>query len=157
MPSPRPSCLSPRRLAEAAVARPGRVLAIWGRLVVIGFLLIGGLLGSALSSEGVITSNPESTRAEELIDERLPQRDEVDGRRNLPATGSVSIEADGSRHGMSCDHCAASVTEEVQQVDGVAAVVVDLEAGRVTVHGQGFSDEAVRAAVDEAGYEVVGA
>jgi hypothetical protein len=47
--------------------------------------------------------------------------------------------------------------EEMQQVDGVAAVVVDLEAGRVTVQGQGFSDEAVRAAVDEAGYEVVGA
>jgi copper chaperone len=45
---------------------------------------------------------------------------------------------------MSCNHCAASVTEEVQQVC-------------VTVHGQGFSDEAVRAAVDEAGYEVVGA
>ena len=65
--------------------------------------------------------------------------------------------AKGSRHGMSCDHCAASATEEVQQVDGVAAVVVDLEAGRVTVQGQGFSDEAVRAAVDEAGYEVVGA
>ena len=58
---------------------------------------------------------------------------------------------------MSCDHCGASVTEEVQQVDGVTAVVVDLEAGRVTVQGQGFSDEAVRAAVDEAAYEVVAA
>jgi putative drug exporter of the RND superfamily len=78
MPSPRPSRLSPRRLAEAAVARPGRVLAIWGGLVVVGLLLIGGLLGSALSSEGDVTSNPESKRAEELIDERLPQRDEVD-------------------------------------------------------------------------------
>jgi copper chaperone CopZ len=43
----------------------------------------------------------------------------------------------------------------VQQVDGVTAVVVDLEAGRVAVQGQGLSDEAVRAAVDEAGYEVV--
>ena len=47
--------------------------------------------------------------------------------------------------------------EEVQQVDGVTAVVVDLEAGRVTVQVQGFSDEAVRAVVDEAGYGVVGA
>jgi copper chaperone CopZ len=45
----------------------------------------------------------------------------------------------------------------VQQVDGAAAVVVDLEAGRVTVQGQGFSDEAAGAAVDEAGYEVGGA
>jgi copper chaperone len=67
------------------------------------------------------------------------------------------VTAKPPRHGMSCDHCAASVTEEVQQVDGVTAVVVDLEAGRVTVQGQGLSDEAVRAAVDKAGYEVVGA
>jgi copper chaperone len=44
--------------------------------------------------------------------------------------------------------------EEVQQVDGVTAVVVDLEASRVTVQGRGCSDEAVRAAVDKAGYEV---
>jgi copper chaperone len=71
--------------------------------------------------------------------------------------GSASIEADASRHGMSCDHCAASVREEVQQVDGIAALVVDLEAGRVTVRGRGFSDEAVRVAVGKAGYEVVGA
>jgi copper chaperone len=47
--------------------------------------------------------------------------------------------------------------EDAQQVDGVTAVVVDFQAGRVTVQGQGFSDEVVRAAVDEAGYEVVGA
>jgi hypothetical protein len=48
-------------------------------------------------------------------------------------------------------------TEKVQQVEGVTAVVADVEAARVTVQGQGFSDEAVRAAVDEAGYEVVAA
>ena len=57
---------------------------------------------------------------------------------------------------MSCEDCAASVSEEVQQVIGVAAVVVDLEAGHVTVRGRGCSEEAVRAAVDYAGYEVVG-
>ena len=74
----RGSRLSPRRLAEIAVARPRRVFGVWGALVVAGFLLIGGLLGSALSSEGDVTSNPESKRAEELIDERFPQRDEVD-------------------------------------------------------------------------------
>jgi copper chaperone CopZ len=42
-------------------------------------------------------------------------------------------------------------------MDGVTAVVVDLEAGRLAVQGQGFSDGAVRAQVEEAGYEVVGA
>jgi uncharacterized membrane protein YdfJ with MMPL/SSD domain len=54
------------------------MLVIWGALVLVGFVLIGGFLGSALSSEGDVTSSPESKRAEELIDERLPQRDGVD-------------------------------------------------------------------------------
>src|SRR5918999_2003659 len=78
MPAARTSRLSPRRLAESAVARPGRVLAVWGALVLLGFVLIGGLLGSALSSEGDVTSTPESKRAEQLIDERLPQGTDVD-------------------------------------------------------------------------------
>jgi len=54
------------------------VLVIWAGLVLVGFALIGGFLGSALSSEGDVTSEPESKQAEELIDERFPQRDPVD-------------------------------------------------------------------------------
>ena len=57
--------------------------------------------------------------------------------------------------GMTCGHCAMSVAEEVEQVPGVTAVEVDLEAGRVAVRGDGFSDEAIGDAVAEAGYEVV--
>lgn len=56
--------------------------------------------------------------------------------------------------GMTCDHCVRSVREEVSEVAGVERVDVDLDSGRLTVGGAGFSDEAVRAAVDEAGYEV---
>jgi len=59
-------------------------------------------------------------------------------------------------HGMTCGHCVTAVAEEVEQVPGVTGVDVDLEAGRVVVRGEGFSDEAIRDAVDEAGYEVVG-
>src|ERR671914_3149700 len=69
---------SPRQLAAIAVARPRRVLAVWALVALVGFALISGLLGSALSSEGDVTSNPESKQAEELIDERFPQRDPVD-------------------------------------------------------------------------------
>jgi putative drug exporter of the RND superfamily len=72
------SRLSPRRLAAVSVARPRRVLAVWGAVALVGFVLIGGLLGSALSSEGDVTNNPESKRAEELIDARLPERDALD-------------------------------------------------------------------------------
>jgi copper chaperone CopZ len=57
--------------------------------------------------------------------------------------------------GMSCGHCVSSVTEEVTGVAGVTDVRVDLEAGKVTVTSEGDVDDAsVRAAIDEAGYEV---
>ncbi len=56
--------------------------------------------------------------------------------------------------GMTCSHCVSSVREEVSEVPGVTAVDVDLSTGRLTVTGDGFSDDAVAAAVAEAGYEV---
>ena len=56
--------------------------------------------------------------------------------------------------GVHCAHCRAAIIEEVEQVDGVDAVDVDLEEKRVVVRGAGFDDDAVRAAIDEAGYDV---
>ena len=56
--------------------------------------------------------------------------------------------------GMHCAHCEAAVARELNAVDGVEAVDVDLESKRVTVKGQGLDDAALRAAIDEAGYEV---
>jgi copper chaperone len=56
--------------------------------------------------------------------------------------------------GMTCDHCVLSVTEEVSEVPGVEDVDVDLGSGRLVVRGD-VADDAVRAAVSEAGYEVV--
>ena len=59
--------------------------------------------------------------------------------------------------GMTCGHCVSSVTEEVSQVPGVTAVDVDLATGGLTVTSAAPVDEsAVRAAVEEAGYEVAG-
>jgi copper chaperone len=55
--------------------------------------------------------------------------------------------------GISCGHCRVAITGEVSQVAGVSAVDVDLAAKRVTVTG-GYDDDAVRAAIDEAGYDV---
>jgi copper chaperone CopZ len=57
--------------------------------------------------------------------------------------------------GMTCSHCVLSVREEVSEVPGVSSVDVDLDTGRMTVSGENVDDEAVRAAVVEAGYEVV--
>jgi copper chaperone len=56
--------------------------------------------------------------------------------------------------GMTCEHCVRSVTEEVSQVPGVTGVDVDLAGGSVTVTGAA-DGAAVRAAVAEAGYQVV--
>jgi copper chaperone len=57
-------------------------------------------------------------------------------------------------NGMTCDHCVLSVTEEVGEVAGVEQVDVELASGRLVVRGTGISDDAVKAAVAEAGYEV---
>ncbi|MFJ6086796.1 heavy-metal-associated domain-containing protein [Streptomyces sp. NPDC092369] len=58
--------------------------------------------------------------------------------------------------GMTCEHCAASVKEEVSEVAGVSEVVVDLAANSVTVHGTDLDDARLRAAIVEAGYAVAG-
>lgn len=54
--------------------------------------------------------------------------------------------------GMTCGHCVNSVTDEVGKVAGVDSVSVDLDTGNVTVSGEGYTDDQIRAAVDEAGY-----
>ncbi|MEU4788938.1 heavy-metal-associated domain-containing protein [Micromonospora tulbaghiae] len=61
-------------------------------------------------------------------------------------------------NGMTCGHCVNSVSTELSALPGVTDVQVDLAGGRVTVTSQNPLDaNAVRAAVDEAGYDLVGA
>ncbi|WP_209324314.1 heavy-metal-associated domain-containing protein [Brevibacterium renqingii] len=60
--------------------------------------------------------------------------------------------------GMTCGHCEAAVKEELGALPGVSDVAVDLNAGGdspVTITSEAELDAAaIRAAVDEAGYEV---
>lgn len=56
--------------------------------------------------------------------------------------------------GMSCGHCRAAITAEVEKLAGVSSVDVDLETKRVAVAGTELDDDDVRAAIDEAGYDV---
>ncbi|MER7584380.1 heavy-metal-associated domain-containing protein [Kitasatospora sp. NPDC097691] len=59
--------------------------------------------------------------------------------------------------GMTCGHCVTSVTAELTKIDGVTDVAVDLASGRVTVGStRPLADTDVAAAVDEAGYDLVG-
>lgn len=58
--------------------------------------------------------------------------------------------------GMTCGHCVNAVSAEVGAIPGVTAVTVDLTSGEVTVtSAQALDMQAVHAAVDEAGYELV--
>ncbi|MER5385826.1 heavy-metal-associated domain-containing protein [Streptomyces sp. NPDC002688] len=59
--------------------------------------------------------------------------------------------------GMSCGHCEGSVSGEISEISGVTSVKAVASTGEVTVVSEAALDEnAVRAAVDEAGFELVG-
>ena len=55
--------------------------------------------------------------------------------------------------GMSCSHCEHAVSSELLAVEGVESVDVDLATKLVVVRGATLDDEALRAAIEEAGYE----
>ena len=56
--------------------------------------------------------------------------------------------------GVSCEHCVSAIEGAVGPLDGVESVRVDLESRTVVV--QGGDDDAIRAAIDDAGYDVAG-
>lgn len=56
--------------------------------------------------------------------------------------------------GVHCNSCALNITDELETVSGVASIDVEVEAGRVTVRGDGFTDAQVAEAVRSAGYEM---
>lgn len=59
--------------------------------------------------------------------------------------------------GMSCGHCEGAVSSEISEIEGVTAVKAVASTGEVTVTSAADpDDEKVRAAVDEAGFELVG-
>ncbi|MFE5815719.1 heavy-metal-associated domain-containing protein [Streptomyces sp. NPDC056479] len=59
--------------------------------------------------------------------------------------------------GMSCGHCEGAVSGEISELPGVSSVKAVASTGEVTVvSAAALDDEAVRAAVDEAGFELVG-
>lgn len=74
------------------------------------------------------------------------------------ATAIGAVSADYLVEGMTCSHCVSSVTEELTAVDGVERVAVELRAGAASVvtvtSARPISDDAVRAAVEEAGYSL---
>ena len=57
--------------------------------------------------------------------------------------------------GMTCGHCAMSVTNELATLQGVSNVHVDHQAGKATVEADGVTNDQISEAVAEAGYKAV--
>jgi copper chaperone CopZ len=67
----------------------------------------------------------------------------------------MSVRSTYTVTGMTCGHCVSAVTSELSRLPGVIDVQVDLASGRVVVDSAGeLPVETVRAAVDEAGYQL---
>ncbi|MFF9867972.1 MULTISPECIES: heavy-metal-associated domain-containing protein [unclassified Streptomyces] len=78
-----------------------------------------------------------------------------DSAAQTPAAGAVTTVYQVT--GMTCGHCEGAVSSEISEIPGVTSVTAEAATGRVTVVSEAALDEAaVRAAVDEAGYELVG-
>jgi copper chaperone len=59
--------------------------------------------------------------------------------------------------GMTCDHCASAVRAEISKLAGITAVEVDVATGGVRIAGNRLPDDAaLRAAIEEAGYNLAG-
>jgi copper chaperone CopZ len=78
------------------------------------------------------------------------------------ATSDVQIQGTGVTtvykvSGMTCGHCESAVSQEISALDGVTGVEAVAKTGEVTVTSAApLDEEAVRSAVDEAGYDLVG-
>jgi len=58
--------------------------------------------------------------------------------------------------GMSCNHCVNHVKEALNELKGVSAILVSLDTKSAEIEvAEGVKDEDIKAAIDEAGYEVV--
>jgi RND superfamily putative drug exporter len=138
-------------LARFSAVHPWRVLIVWGLLLAASVVAIGTLLGSAYTSDGSITSNPESMRAEEVIAENVTEGDRIDDavvihsadltsddaefkdfvagvRSSIEATGAAETVRDpyaADRSGLSEDGHAAVVTLVLgpDPEDGIAEVL----------------------------------
>jgi RND superfamily putative drug exporter len=57
---------------------PWRVVTAWGLILAASVVAIGALIGSAFTSDGSITTNPDSTRAAQVLADNFSKADRID-------------------------------------------------------------------------------
>ena len=67
-----------QRLARFSAAHPWRMIVSWVMVLLASVVAIGALLGSALTTDQAITSDPESKQAADLMMASFPHEDGVD-------------------------------------------------------------------------------
>jgi RND superfamily putative drug exporter len=68
----------PQRLARSAAVHPWRVVSVWALILAASVMAIATLIGSAFSSDGTITTNPDSSKAGQVLAENFSQADRTD-------------------------------------------------------------------------------
>lgn len=58
--------------------------------------------------------------------------------------------------GMTCGHCVKSVDTALNALEGITEVKVDLEGNKATVEANGIEDKAIKEAIEDIGFDVVG-
>ena len=100
------------RLAAAAAARPRKTVATWLVMVLVALVVVGGLLASALTPGFGLTNNPESERAQAILDTRLPQRYDVDEIVTLRLSGAAA-------EGVALRRAVERLTADIRRAPGV--------------------------------------
>lgn len=73
-----PSTSFTQRLSRVSATHPWRILTAWGLILAASVVAIGTLIGSAFTSDGSITGDPDSARAEQVLADNFSQGDRID-------------------------------------------------------------------------------
>ena len=65
-------------LARGSAHHPWRVLAAWGLVLVASVVAIGSLIGTAFTADATLTTEPESTKAAQVLAANFNQGDRID-------------------------------------------------------------------------------
>lgn len=104
-----------QRLAVVCARHPWRTLVAWGVALLLSMAAAALLLGTALTTEGEVTSQPESVTGMDLIEDRFPARDEV--------TEMVVVRSEtGSVNGPSFRSTVAGLRQDIAAAEAVHGV-----------------------------------